>query len=245
MDFEDLEKKLSDPLTTLMILCNPHNPIGKVWTGEELQKIGSLCKKHHVVVLSDEIHCDLTLNQAEYVPFAAASAECAQNSITCIAASKAFNLAGFQSAAVYIPNEGIRAVMDRGLNSDEVAEPNCFAIESTVAALTKGGEWLDQLNVYLAKNKQYVAEFLSENLSELKLTKSGATYLLWVDVSALTKDAQELCDFIRKETGLYITAGGQYRGNGASYVRINIACPLAVVKDGMERLQKGVHAFKA
>lgn len=245
MDFEDLEKKLSDPLTTLMILCNPHNPVGKVWTKEELQKIGSLCKKHHVVVLSDEIHCDLTLNQAEYVPFAAASAECAQNSITCIAASKAFNLAGFQSAAVYIPNEGIRAVMDRGLNSDEVAEPNCFAIESTVAALTKGGEWLDQLNAYLAKNKQYVTEFLSEKLSELKLTKSDATYLLWVDVSALTKDAQELCDFIRKETGLYITAGGQYRGNGVSYVRINIACPLAVVKDGMERLQKGVHAFKA
>lgn len=245
IDFEDLEKKLAHPLTTLMILCNPHNPVGKVWKKEELAKIGSLCKKYHVVVLSDEIHCDLTPEGVEYTPFASVSEECAQNSITCMAASKAFNLAGFQSAAVYIPNEGIHAIMERGLNSDEVAEPNCFAIDTTVAALTKGGDWLDALNDYLAQNKKYVETFIDKELDGVTLVKSSATYLLWLNTAKIAQDSEEICDFIRKETGLYVTAGGQYRGDGASYIRVNIACPKATIVDGMERFKKGLEAFCA
>lgn len=138
MDFEDLEKKLADPQTTLMILCNPHNPGGKIWDRATLSRVGELCQKHHVIVVSDEIHCDLTEPGCEYVPFASVSEACRDNSVTCIAPTKAFNIAGLQTAAVSIPNAVIRHKVWRGLNTDDVAEPNAFAIDVAVAAFTKG-----------------------------------------------------------------------------------------------------------
>ena len=150
IDFDLMERLLSDPLTTMMILCNPHNPIGRIWSQKELELIGELCRRHGVTVLSDEIHCDLTDPGADYIPFASVSRECAQMSVTCIAASKAFNMAGLQSAAVMIPNEFLRNKVVRGLNSDEVAEPNCFAAIAAAAAFGKCGDWLDALRVYLA-----------------------------------------------------------------------------------------------
>lgn len=243
IDFEDLEKKLSHPLTTLMILCNPHNPIGKIWDKETLKRIGELCEKNHVVVVSDEIHCDVTDPGTEYVPFASVSDVCTQNSVTCISASKAFNLAGMQSAAVIIPDEALRYKMERGLNSDELAEPNAFAIDAVTAALTQGEEWLDELRFYLKDNKDLASDFLKNEIPEVKLITSQATYLLWIDCQNLTDDAEAFCEFIREETGLYLSAGSEFKGNGNLFVRMNIACPKKLVEDGLNRFKMGVQAY--
>lgn len=242
IDYEDLERKLSDPATTLMILCNPHNPIGKVWSKETLKKIGELCIKYNVLVVSDEIHCDLTYGNS-YTPFASISPEIAQNSITCIAPTKTFNLAGVQSSNIIVPNDEIRRMVNRGINTDEVAEPNAFAIEATIAAFTKGEPWLNELIEYLAENKRVVQKFIHNELPSLNLIHSDATYLLWIDCSSITKDSLEFCKFIRKETGLYVSSGHVYGSNGGHFIRMNIACQRERVEDGLSRLKVGVDKY--
>lgn len=243
IDFDDLEQKLADPLTTLMILCNPHNPIGRIWDKETLKRIGRLCHKHHVLILSDEIHCDLTEPECAYTPFASVSIECTQNSITCIAPTKTFNIAGLQTASVVIPSEVIRHKVNRGLNTDEVAEPNAFAMEATIAAFTKGEPWLNELNRYLMSNKEVFRLFIKNKLPKLKVVPSRATYLIWVDCSAITEDTTLLCHFLRRETGLYISDGTVYGGNGDQFVRVNIACPRKRLEDGLQRLQIGITKY--
>lgn len=242
-DFADLEQKLALPATTMLILCNPHNPTGQIRTKEELQKIGELCAKYGVTVFSDEIHCDLTVPNADYVPFASVNEVCAQNSVTAIAASKAFNLAGLQSAAVFVPDENLRNKIVRGLNGDEVAEPNVFAVDATVAAFTEGGDWLDALRSYIAQNREFAHAYLRAHVPQVRPIRQNATYLLWIDCRAVTDDAQALCDFIRGKTGLYVTAGNQYRGNGNVFVRINAACPRERLQDGLQRFAAGVNAY--
>lgn len=243
IDFDELRRCLSHPLTTLMILCNPHNPVGRIWSREELCRIGELCRANGVLVISDEIHCDLTDPGFEYTPFAAVSRENAEGSVTCISTSKAFNIAGLQSAAVIVPNEFIRNKILRGLNSDEVAEPNCFAAVAAAAAFGECGEWLDELRAYLAENKRRVREFVEAELPSLSMFDQHATYLLWIDCSRVTGDSALLADFIRERTGLVVTAGRQYRGDSASFVRMNVACPRSVLEDGLSRLRAGVEAF--
>ena len=243
MDFEELERKLADPQTSLMILCNPHNPIGKIWDRETLAEIGRLAAKHHVIVVSDEIHCDLTDPGKEYVPFASVNEECRRNSVTCIAPTKTFNLAGLQTAAVCIPDPVLRHRVWRGLNTDEVAEPNAFAIPAAIAAFTKGGGWLDGLREYLYENKRTVAGFLEERLPDIRLVPSEATYLLWLDCGEICADASELQKSLRRETGLYLSAGSQYGQTGKSFLRMNIACPRATLIDGLTRLCDGVNRF--
>lgn len=241
IDWEDLEAKLSDPQTTLMILCNPHNPVGKIWDKDTLERIGQLCYKHGVIVLSDEIHCDITDPGRDYIPFASVSDLCRDNSITCIAPTKAFNLAGFQTAAVYVPNPKLRHKVWRGLNTDEVAEPNAFAIQVAEAAFNEGEAWLDELRQYLFDNKKSVEEFIRDNNLRLGLVQSEATYLLWIDCSQYDKDSQRLANFIRKETGLYLSEGSQYGEAGRSFLRLNIACPRERLMDGLSRLKRGLN----
>ena len=246
IDFERLESVLSEPLSTMLILCNPHNPVGKVWSKEDLQRIGELCLKHGVTVLSDEIHCDLTAPDVNYTPFAAASETCKQISLTAISSSKAFNLAGLQSAAVFVANEHLRAKVVRGLNSDELAEPNAFAIEATIAAFSpEGGVWLDSLREHIATNKATVVEYLRKNLPEVKAIEQNATYLMWLDCSAFCDDAEALCDFIRAETGLFVSCGNKYRGNGRYFLRLNVACPEQTLRDGLKRLKVGIKKYKS
>ncbi len=240
IDFADLEEKLADPQTSLMILCNPHNPVGKIWDRDTLARIGELCEKHHVTVLSDEIHCDLTDPGCSYTPFASVSEACRTNSITCIAPTKAFNLAGLQTAAVVVPDAFLRHKVWRGLNTDEVAEPNAFAVEAAVAAFTRGGGWLDQLREYLFENKRLVKEFVAQNLPELSLVPSQATYLLWLDCSRICEDSAALAEHIRKTTGLYLSEGAQYGLGGERFLRLNIACPRARLEEGLKRLADGV-----
>ena len=243
IDFNDFENKLKLSDTALLILCNPHNPVGKIWDKDTLSKIGKLCRKYNVRVISDEIHCDLTMPDTDYVPFASASDVCRDISVTCLSISKTFNAAGLQSAAVFVPNEEMRKLIVRGLNADEVAEPNAFACEGAVAAFESGGEWLDELRLCIFDNHKILREYVKNNLPELYVIDQNATYLAWVDVSKVTDDAAVLCKHIREKTGLFITAGNQYRGNGKSFVRINVACPKATLLDGLDRLKKGVGSF--
>ncbi len=240
IDFEDLEEKLARPQTTMMILCNPHNPVGKIWDRETLRRIGHLAALHHVIVVSDEIHCDLTDPGREYVPFASVSEECRDNSITCLAPTKAFNLAGIQTSAVCVPDSFLRHKVNRGLNTDEVAEPNVFAIPAAIAAFSEGGPWLDSLRSYLYENKQAVAAFLSEHLPEIRLVPSEATYLLWLDCGQFCKDTTDLQKYLREETGLYVSEGAQYGQAGKSFLRLNIACPRSTLMDGLARLLTGI-----
>lgn len=243
IDFADLEEKLSDPQTALMILCNPHNPTGKLWDRQTLEKIGALCSRHHVTVVSDEIHCDLTDPGESYVPFASVSETCRQISITCMAPTKAFNLAGLQTAAVSVPDEVLRHKVWRALNTDEAAEPNAFAVEAAVAAFTRGADWLDALRDYLYENKKLAAAYIEKEIPGVRAVASQATYLLWLDCSGLIGCGREAAGFLRRETGLYLSEGSQYGGNGADFLRMNIACPRAVLKDGLERLKNGLAAY--
>ncbi|MBO1307413.1 pyridoxal phosphate-dependent aminotransferase [Enterococcus sp. 669A] len=244
IDFADLEAKLADENTSLMIFCNPHNPIGKIWDAATLEKVGQLCLKHGVVIISDEIHCDLTFPGEKYTPFYAVSEEVVNNVIMCCAATKAFNMAGLQTAAIVVKNEKLRKLVNRGINTDEVAEPNSFAIQAAIAAFTEGEPWLEELNQYLYLNRQYIEGFIAEYLPEITLVTSKATYLAWLDCSQLTKDAESLCQFIREKTGLYLTAGAIFGENGRGFIRLNYATNFARVEDGMQRLLSGVQQFK-
>ncbi len=245
IDFANLEQKLADPPATLFILCNPHNPTGRLWTEDELCRIGELCLKHGVTVISDEIHCDITRVGKNYVPFASVSAACRDNSVTCISASKAFNLAGLQSAAVFAANEKIRNAVSRGLNSDEVAEPNCFAVDGTVAAFTQGEEWLDELRAYIDGNMAFAKDFIENKLEFVNVRAGDATYLLWADLGKITDNTFELCAFLNEKYKVKVSAGGVYRGGGDPFVRINLACPQSRLEEGLDRFCRGAAEYAA
>ncbi|MBP3855361.1 MAG: pyridoxal phosphate-dependent aminotransferase [Ruminiclostridium sp.] len=242
IDFDRLEKALSEPQTTLMLLCNPHNPIGRIWDRETLAKIGKLACDNGVTVIADEIHCDITDPGCEYVPFASVSEKCRNNCVVCISPTKTFNLAGLQTAAAAVPDKRLRHKVWRALNTDEVAEPNAFAVQAAVAAFEHGGVWLDELRQYLYDNKQLVKEFIANKLPRIKLVPSDATYLLWLDCTSLSITSKELADHIRRSTGLYLSSGDIY-GSKECFLRMNIACPRAAVQDGLERLLKAVGAL--
>lgn len=243
VDLAELEQKLADPQTTLMLLCNPHNPIGKIWDRETLAAIGTLCRRHHVTVVADEIHCDLTTPGCDYVPFASVSEDCRTNSITCLAPTKAFNIAGLQTAAVSVPDPTLRHKVWRGLNTDEVAEPNAFAVTAAIAAFTKGAPWLSELRAYIAENRKVTTAFVEKEIPQIHVVGGDATYLLWLCCNSLRTDSETLAAFIRRETGLYLSAGGAYGGDGDTFLRMNIACPRSTLEDGLERLKKGIEAF--
>ena len=244
MDFEDLEQKLSDPQTTLMILCNPHNPVGRIWSWEELGHVGDLCRKHHVIVISDEIHCDLTIPGQEYIPFASVSESCRKCSITCIAPTKAFNLAGLQTAAVAVPDSNLRHKVWRGLNTDEVAEPNSFAVEAAVAAFTKGEAWLNALREYIQENKNFVEDYLKKEVPQIRPVSSQATYLMWLDCRKMQGCATEFTRYLREHTGLYLSEGRQYGESGSSFIRMNIACPRSQLEEGLKRFVEGSRDYE-
>lgn len=245
IDFVDLENKLKNPQTTLMILCNPHNPIGKIWSKEELAKIGELCHKYNVTVISDEIHCDITNPGKEYIPFASVNDVCRDISITCIAGSKVFNLGGLQSACVVVPNKFLKHKVERGLNTDEVAEPNAFAMSANIAGFKYGDEWVSKLNNYIYENKKIFCDYVNKNLPKLYIIPSDATYLLWVDVRKYTDDATTLCEYLRSKTGLYVCEGSEYGVNGKAFFRINLATSKYNVLDALERLKAGLELFES
>lgn len=244
MDFARLEQDLADPQVTLMLLCNPQNPGGVIWSKETLARLAELCAKYGVTVVADEIHGDITDPGCEYVPLASVSETARNISVTCMSPSKAFNIAGLHSACVSVPNPLLRHKVWRGLNTDEVAEPNAFAIVAAVAALTQGDAWLEALREYLYRNKQYLLDYLKTRIPELRPTPGTATYLQWLDGRALKNAGQGFTDFLRRETGLCLSDGRQYGANGAGFMRLNYACPRSTLVDGLQRLEAGVKRYQ-
>ena len=243
INWSDLEAKLADPLATMMIFCNPHNPIGQVWTTEEVQKIAELCHKHHVTLVSDEIHGDLVRYGDDYRPAFSVKGHAKDAIISLVSPSKTFNVAALHAATVIVPDKNLRHIVERGLNSDEVAEPNLLAIPGTIAAYTQGHDWLKELKVQLNENFNYALDTISEKLPDLKVVSGPATYLMWLNVSKITEDSEEFVAFLKEKTGLIVSSGAIYRGNGNKFIRINLACPLTMIKDGLSRLEKGVALY--
>lgn len=233
LDLHFLEEQLSDPLTTVLLLCNPHNPVGLIWEDYELKYILDLCKKYNVTVICDEIHCDLVAPGYKYNSILKFAKEY-ENMIVCLSASKAFNIAGLQSAAVVIPDKHLNDIVNRGLNSDELAEPNAFAIDATVAALSEQSEeWLNELNEYIWLNREIVGSLLIVKFN-LRPIISHATYLLWVDCGFPTR---KLVDYIYNQFGVLVSSGMQYRGFlSENFIRINLACPEKLLKEAISRL---------
>lgn len=240
IDFSDLEEKMSDPQTTLMILCNPHNPVGKIWSREELCRIGELAVKHGVRVISDEIHFPLSDPGKSCIPFASVSENCRKNSVTCVSASKAFNLAGIGAACAIVSDPALRHKVWRGINTDEVGEPNAFAISASIAAYTQCDDWLSEVREYIYENKIYCYDFIEKNIPGAKVIRADATYLIWVDVSQYTDDSADLKEKIFEKTGLYLSSGAAYGEPGRQFLRINLATQRANVIDGMNRLKKAL-----
>lgn len=242
INFKDLEEKLSNKQTSMMILCNPHNPIGRAWSKEELAKIGELCHKYNVVLLADEIHCDLVDPKMVYTPFSSVNEVCKNISITCSSPTKTFNLAGLHTSYIYISNPYLKHKVWRAINTDEVAEANIFAVTGATAAFTYGGAWLDELREYIYQNKLDFINMVEKELP-VHIIRSNATYLLWVDCSKICSDTVELVDFIKAETGLRVTAGKVYGECGKTFIRVNIATQNVRVKEGAKRFIEGIKAY--
>ena len=241
IDWDDLESKLADPLTNLMILCNPHNPVGIIWTRDQLIRLATLCRKYHVKIFSDEIHGDFTFNEQGYVPMFSLPEELIQDLEVAVSPSKTFNVAALHAATVIVPNANLRAQVSRGLNSEELAEPNLMAIPGTIAAYEKGSEWLTAVLDAIQDNRKVVSDFINDQLADVITVVPGqATYLIWLDVRKLTDDSDALAKFIQEKTGLILSAGNIYGGDGHNFLRMNVACPTKTVLSGLDRLARGI-----
>ena len=237
MDFDDLEKKLKAPSTTMMVLCNPQNPTGNIWTKRELARIAKLCRDNNVFVVSDEIHCDITVPGTAYTPFLTVGEDAEVNSVTLVAPTKCFNLAGLQTSAVIAADRDICKRVKEALSLGQCSMPNTFSVTAAMAAFNESAEWLDEMNAYIAQNKQTVYQYLAESLPAVKAVKSDATYLLWLDCTAYGLSGEALFTHIRKESGLFVLAGEEYGSGGEGFLRLNVACPRALLQDGLSRLK--------
>lgn len=240
IDYEDLEAKLARDDVRLMLLCNPHNPAGRVWTAEELRRIGEMALRHGVTVISDEIHCELTFPGHTYTPFATLSDDFLQNSVTCLSPSKAFNIAGLQIANIVCADSSRRAAIDRAINDNEVCDVNPFGVDALIAAYTQGEPWLRALLAYLWDNYQLVCSTVAEKIHDIKVTKLEGTYLVWLDCRALGRTSDELAAYLLDKEKLWLTSGTVYGADGQGFLRLNIACPRARLAEGLSRLCRGL-----
>ncbi|MDY3052211.1 MAG: MalY/PatB family protein [Ndongobacter sp.] len=242
MDFEDFESKLKD--ASLFILCNPHNPVGRVWTVEELSKIAELCLRYHVPVFSDEIHADLMLNGSKHTCFASLSPEVEAITTTFTSSSKTFNLAGLQAATMIFPTvEGKDAYVAQ-LRLMDIARNNCFSMEATMAAIRYGEEWLEQLTDYIADNLKFIVDFFEAHIPQLKTYVPEATYLAWVDARALGLSDEELIPFFAEHAKVGLTGGTEFGIGGSGYFRLNAACPRATLEKALASMEKAVKERK-
>lgn len=242
INFVDLEQKLSDPAVKLFILCNPHNPAGRVWTPDELRHINDLCLRHNVRVVSDEIHCELTMPGYTYTPFASVSEASLNNSVTLNSPSKSFNTAGLQIANIISNDATIRRRINRAININEVCDVNPFGVIALQAAYNEGEAWLEALKAYLYANYVALQSFFAEHLPQLPVTKLEGTYLVWVDISATGLDADTLTDRLLHEAKVMVNSGTMYgREAGKHFIRINIACPKARLMEVLTRMQQEIN----
>ena len=233
VDWNDFELKCADEKTTLFLLCNPHNPSGRVWTREELTKMNDICRKHGVMVASDEIHCELVMPGYTFVPFGTITEDC----VVMNSPSKNFNTAGLQIANIICPHPSWRRRIDRAININEVCDVNPFGIVALQAAYNESEDWIDQLNKYLLCNYQLLCDYVAEHIPSWRVCRLEGTYLPWVDVSAMGIPVEELCDRLLTQGRVRVNPGTMYGPEtGKGYIRLNIACPRSVLKEGLERI---------
>lgn len=237
VDFEDFERQCADEKTTVFLLCNPHNPAGRVWTKEELERMNDICLAHGVRVISDEIHCELVMPGHRFTPFAAISNACRDNSVVLNSPTKAFNIAGLQIANIICADPAMRRRIDRAVNINEVCDVNPFGVVALQAAYNESEEWLNSLNHYIWGNYLALKEFIAKELPRLEVTRLEGTYLAWVDIKATGLTSDEAYGKLMKEGRVYVNSGTMYgRRAGEGYLRINLACPRATLLEGLKRM---------
>ena len=244
IDFADLEQKLANPKVKLMFLCSPHNPVGRVWTKEELLKVGDLCLKYNVITVSDEIHSDFVWDDNTHTPFATLGEEYQQNCIVCTAPSKTFNLAGLQVSNIFIPNQKLRRAFRKQIDAAGYSQLNTLGLVACQAAYTYGEEWLTQVKAYIRSNITFVDDYLKQNLPQIKMLPIEGTYLVWLDCSALGMTADEREQWLWHEAKLWLDGGGIFGKEGEAFERINVACPRATLLQGLEQLKAAVEGLK-
>lgn len=238
MDYDALEAYCADPQTKLLILCNPHNPGGRVWRREELEKVYEITTRHDVTVVSDEIHCELVFKPYTYIPYATLGEEARRNSVTLCSPSKAFNLAGLQIANIVTDNADFRRRIDRAININETCDVNPFGIVALQAAYNEGQPWLEELLEYLHGNYTYLRAWFESYMPQLDVMPLEGTYLAWIDCRKLGRSSKELCALLAKEAQVLLNAGEMYGAAGEGFLRINMACPRARLVDALERIYK-------
>lgn len=239
MDFDHLAE-LFQQGSRLLILCNPHNPGGRVWSREELTRLGQLCLQYNVLVISDEIHCDLAFTGFKYTPYASISSDMAENSITCLAPSKTFNIPGIQSSFTIIYDPAKKELFAKRINALSLNSPGCFTPIAVKACYEQGGEWLDQVLLYLEENLAVAMEFFAQQLPELIPMRPEATYLLWVDCRPLGLSVEGLQELMYKKAGIAFSEGSVFGEEGVGYLRINLACPRSLLQEGLTRFHKAI-----
>ena len=241
MDFADMERKIVDYHVKMLLLCSPHNPVGRVWTKEELLRVGEICQKHGVLVVSDEIHADFTYAGHTHRVFASVKSEFADFTITCTAPSKTFNLAGLQNSNIFIPNRQLRHAYKKELSACGCGGTNCMGMAACQAAYEAGADWLEQLKQYLAGNLAYIRQFLREKLPGIALIEPEGTYLVWLDLRKLGLTEQQQRQLIVQDAKLWLDTGTLFGQGGEGFERINIACPRTTIEQAMQRLEHAVH----
>ena len=237
IDFEDFERKCADEKTTVFLLCNPHNPAGRVWRPEELTRMNEICLKHDVHVISDEIHCELIMQGFKFTPFAIANEACIDNCVTLNSPSKSFNTAGLQIANIICKNPTWRRRINRAININEVCDVNPFGPIALEAAYNESEDWLDELNKYLWENYLILKQFFSENLPRVEVFRLEGTYLVWIDITAIELTSDEAAEKLLKEGKVMVNSGTMYgRKAGQGFLRINIACPRMQLMEGLKRI---------
>lgn len=239
MDYEDLLSKI-DPAVKMIILCNPHNPVGRVWTREELERLGKICAEHNILVVSDEAHFDLIHSGYRHTPFASISEEFALGSITCTAPSKTFNLAGLQMSNMIIADQEKRRTFTKMLDQLHLNLSNTFGIVATESAYRHGDEWLDQCMSYLGDNLVFLTDFIQTHMKEIKVIQPEGTYLVWLDCRELGMDAKSLEQFFRQEAKVAFDEGYKFGPGGEGFTRVNIACPRSVLEEGLNRMARAI-----
>lgn len=236
IDYADLEEKLADNVR-LMIFCSPHNPIGRVWTLDELKEVLRLCRKYNVIVVSDEIHSDLVYTGHKHIPIASLSEELLKNSVTLISPTKTFNIAGLSMSAAIIPDAELRKKFRSTLKKHGAGVLNLFGLEAAIAAYTKCEEWLNELLVYLEDNLNFLIQYFEENIPKIKVIRPEATYLAWLDCTDLPIPGEKLKAFFAHEAGVGLNDGATFGIEGHGFQRINFACPRPVLEEGLERIR--------
>lgn len=238
IDFEDFEKKIVDEDVKLFILCSPHNPVGRVWTQEELRKMGEICLKHNVIIVSDEIHCDFTYAGYKHTMFPSLGREFENNVVLCTAPSKTFNIAGLHVSNIFIPNPEIRKKFKDELEAFGFSQPNVMGLVACQSVYSKGNEWYQELKKYIADNLSFVRTFLAEKMPKIKLVEPQGTYLIWLDCVGLGLSVDELEHFVEDKAKLWVDFGKIFGKESGQFIRLNIACQKATLRQALEQLEK-------